>query len=65
MVRTTRVPLGNSAQDFVIVGDTDIDGRVVSPGEQGWYHEWWRALHCLMGKDGLDADMYLQRPSFK
>ena len=63
MVRATRVPLGRAAKRLVQVGDRDIDGNVVQPGQQGWYPKWWIGLHCLCGARGLNVGGYLQRPS--
>ncbi|KAL8637942.1 MAG: hypothetical protein Q9226_009054 [Calogaya cf. arnoldii] len=65
MIRATRIPLGHAAKQWRKVGDTDIDGKVVQPGQEGWYYDWWRGLHCLMGKEGYDAGMYLVRPSWE
>lgn len=36
---------------------------MVTAGEEGWYYKWWGGIHCLMGKEGFDAEMYLIRPS--
>ena len=63
MIRATRMPLGYAAKMWVEVGDTDAEGKVVSKGQEGWYYKWWRGLHCLMGKEGFDAGLYLVRPS--
>lgn len=65
MIRATRMPLGDAAKMWVNIGDTDVEGKVVSKGQEGWYYKWWRGLHCLMGKEGFDAGMYLIRPSFE
>lgn len=65
MVRATRVPLGHAAKEFKKVGDTDIDGNTIAEGQQGWYYLWWTGLHLLCGKEGLDAGMYMVRPSFE
>ena len=63
MPRATRVPLGHAFKEYKKVGDVDIDGVAVT--KAGWYYMWWRGLHCLMGKEGLDADLYQVRPSFE
>lgn len=63
MIRATRVPLGNAYKMRKAVGDVDIDGNVVT--ERVYYYMWWRGLHCMMGKEGLDADLYKIRPSFE
>ncbi|KAL8903311.1 MAG: hypothetical protein Q9171_007447 [Xanthocarpia ochracea] len=65
MIRATRIPLGHAAKCWRRVGATDIDGNVVQSGQEGWYYDWWRGLHCLMGKEGYDAGLYLVRPSFE
>ncbi|KAL8705124.1 MAG: hypothetical protein Q9201_001727 [Fulgogasparrea decipioides] len=65
MVRATRVPLGYAAKEYKNVGDIDIDGNVLAEGQQGWYYLWWAGLHLLCGKEGLDAGMYMVRPSFE
>ena len=65
MVRATRMPLGKAAKMNVEVGDIDIDGNVIEEGNEGFCYKWWRGLHCLMGKEGFDAGMYLIRPSFE
>lgn len=43
----------------------DVDGKIVRLGQEGWYHDWWRGLHCLMGKQGYDEGLYLVRPSWE
>jgi hypothetical protein len=63
MIRATRVPLGHAYKKKMLVGDVDIDGKVVT--EEAYYYMWWRGLHCMMGKEGLDADLYQIRPSFE
>ena len=63
MVRATRVPLGIAAKVFVEAGQKDITGLQVNVGEEGWYYLWWRGLHLLCGKEGLDAGIYRIRPS--
>ncbi|KAL9102859.1 MAG: hypothetical protein Q9163_002040 [Psora crenata] len=65
MVRATRVPLGYAAKKWVKKGDTDVDGNIVAPDKEGYYYLWWRGIHCLMGKEGLDAGLYMIRPSFE
>lgn len=40
MIRATRMPLGYAAKMWVNVGDTDVEGRVVSKGQEGWYYKW-------------------------
>jgi len=63
MVRATRVPLGCAAKRWVDVGESDADENVVGAGQEGYYYQWWRGLHCLMGKEGYDAGQYMIRPS--
>ena len=63
MIRATRIPLGHAAKNLVEVGDTDVDGNAVEAGQEGWYYLWWGGIHCLMGKEGYDAGLYLIRPS--
>ncbi len=65
MIRATRIPLGHAAKSWRQVGEMDIEGRVIQQGHEGWYYDWWRGLHCLMGKEGYDAGLYLVRPSFE
>ncbi|KAL9576408.1 MAG: hypothetical protein Q9212_007124 [Teloschistes hypoglaucus] len=65
MVRATCVPLGHAAKAFKKVGDIDTDGNIIAEGQQGWYYLWWTGLHLLCGKEGLDAGMYMVRPSFE
>ena len=61
MIRATRMPLGHASKTQRAVGETDSNGKVCTEG--GWYYNWWGGLHCLMGKEGLDARMYTIRPS--
>ena len=63
MVKITRAPLGYAAKHYYKAGDTDYDGNILQPGEQGWYYLWLGGLHCLMGKEGWDAGRYLKRPN--
>ncbi|KAL8995827.1 MAG: hypothetical protein Q9169_004517 [Polycauliona sp. 2 TL-2023] len=69
MIRAMRIPLGHASKTWREVGergiDVDSDGnrKAVKQGQQGWYYDWWRGLHCLMGKEGNDAEMYWTRPS--
>ncbi|KAL8839364.1 MAG: hypothetical protein Q9176_004545 [Flavoplaca citrina] len=65
MIRATRMPLGHAAKRWRQVGELDIDGKVIQQGQEGWYYDWWRGLHCLMGKEGYDAGLYLVRPSWE
>ncbi|KAL8899840.1 MAG: hypothetical protein Q9192_001366 [Flavoplaca navasiana] len=65
MIRATRMPLGHAAKRWRQVGELDIDGKAIQPGQEGWYYDWWRGLHCLMGKEGYDAGLYLVRPSWE
>jgi len=57
------MPLGHAYKILVAAGDKDIDGKVVT--ETDYYYQWWRGLHCLMGKEGLDAGLYMVRLSFE
>ena len=63
MIRATRVPLGHAYKKWIEQGLEDVDGNVVT--EAGYYYMWWRGLHCMMGKEGLDAGLYKIRPSFE
>ncbi|KAF6231180.1 hypothetical protein HO173_010680 [Letharia columbiana] len=63
MVRATRVGLGLAAKAYQSEGDVDIDGNVVTKAEEGYYYRWWRDIHCLCGKEGLEAGQYKIRPS--
>ena len=65
MVRTTRVPLGYAEKVWVNAGGKDMNGEEVGVAEAGWYYCWWRGLHLLCGKEGLDAGIYRIRPSFE
>ena len=65
MIRATRMPLGHPAKFWKEEGHVDIDGKIVPVGGAGYYYKWWRGLHCLCGKEGLDRDLYLIRPSFE
>ncbi|KAL9010490.1 MAG: hypothetical protein Q9180_009288, partial [Flavoplaca navasiana] len=65
MIRATRMPLGHAAKRWRQVGESDIDGKAIQQGQEGWYYDWWRGLHCLMGKEGYDAGLYLVRPSWE
>lgn len=44
-------------------GDMDVERVAARAEDEGWFYKWWRGLHCLMGKEGYDAGMYLTRPS--
>lgn len=63
MLRATRIPLGHAAKKLVEVGEIDVAGNAVQAGQEGWYYLWWGGIHCLMGKEGYDAGLYLIRPS--
>lgn len=63
MIRATRMPLGNAAKIWVNAGEADVNGNHLVIGEEGYYYKWWRGLHCLMGKEGMDAGLYRIRPS--
>jgi len=65
MIRATRVPLGNAAKVYVKEGEIDIDGKIVKKHDEGYFYKWWRGIHCLMGQEGLNANLYLIRPSFE
>lgn len=65
MIRATRVPMGAAAKVWVDVGAIDVNGDVLALGEEGYYYEWWRGLHCLCGGEGLNAGIYKIRPSFE
>lgn len=49
------MPLGIAAKVYVNVGKTDLIGKVIENGEEGWYYFWWRGVHLLCGKEGMDA----------
>ena len=63
MVRASRVPLGHAAKVFCKEGDVDLDGHILSKGEEGWYYQWYKGLQLLCGQEGLKAGRYLQRPA--
>ena len=65
MIRATRMPLGHAAKFWKEEGDVDVDGNIVPEGGAGYYYKWWRGLHCLCGKEGLDRNVYRIRPSFE
>ena len=63
-IRATRMPMGLAAKVWRDVGDVDMDGQVVYPGEQGWYYLWWRGIHLLCGEEGWQAGMYRVRATW-
>lgn len=63
MICTSRIPLGLAAKMWVAEGDVDVDGKAAGVGQDGWYYQWWRRLHCLMGEERYEAGLYLTRPS--
>ena len=63
MPRPTRAPLGLAAKVWVSAGEADVEGNVVEEGHQGYYYRWWKGLHCLMGKEGMDSGLFVQRPT--
>lgn len=65
MTRGLRVPLGHAAKVFKDVGQKDVAGNILGEGEQGYYYLWHKGLHLLCGKEGLDAGVYLKRPSLE
>ena len=60
-IRSGRIPLGFAAKHEYKVGDVDFDGNVLQPGEEGWYYLWLGGVHCLMGKEGMDAGRFQMR----
>lgn len=44
-------------------GEKDLDGNVVA--DTRYQYQWWRGVHCPMGKEGLDAGLYTIRPGFE
>lgn len=44
-------------------GEKDLDGNVVA--DTRYHYQWWRDSHCPMGTEGLDAGLYMIRPSFE
>ncbi|MCJ1406684.1 hypothetical protein MMC19_000751 [Ptychographa xylographoides] len=50
-------------KDGTGVGEKDSNSDICAEG--GWYYEWWGGIHCLMGKEGVDAGRYLIRPSYE
>ena len=65
MTRGLRVPLGHAAKVFKNVGDKDLEGHILSEGEEGYYYLWHKGLHLLCGKEGLDGGIYKKRPAFE
>ena len=65
MPRARRIPLGHASKSFRFAGEKDLNGKILTRSQEGWYYDWWRGLHCLMGKEGYDVDHYLVRPSFE
>ena len=63
MIRATRMPLGSAFKKLRKVGEVDLDGKVVE--EEAYYYQWWKGLHCLMGQEGADQDLYMIRPSWE
>ena len=62
MVRSTRIPLGRAARGYFSVGDRDVDGNVLGPGEEGYYYLWQHGIHLLCGDEGWRNDLYRKRP---
>ena len=63
MIRATRMPLGLPFVVDVKMGDLDVDGKpCTSPGK---YYGWWGGIHALVGKEGLEANLYKIRPSWE
>jgi len=54
-----------AAKRFVNLGEMDLEGKVVPPGEEGYYYQWWCGLHILCGQERLAGGMYLIRPSYE
>lgn len=65
MVRATRLPLGYAWKIFVKAGDRDCNGIEADADAAGYYYGWWRGLHPLVGKEGLDARIYQIRPPYE
>ena len=65
MPRAVRMPLGLAAKEYHAAGDVDTHGKVLEQGQQGWFYLWWRGLHMLCGREGLDTGQYMVRPSFE
>lgn len=63
MIRATRAPMGIAAKIWANAGDEDAEGRIIT--NPGWYYLWWRGLHILCGKEGVEAGIYKIRPSFE
>ncbi|MCJ1471979.1 hypothetical protein MMC13_000623 [Lambiella insularis] len=61
IIRAGRVPLGGAYKIYVQAGEVDVDGILCT--DPGWYYGWWRGIHCMMGDEGYQADMYWVRPS--
>ena len=62
MIRGTRVPIGHAAKVWKNEGELDVIGDPVPVDGAGYYYMWWRGIHCLCGKEGLDAGVYKHRP---
>lgn len=65
MPRATRVPLGYAAKMWVSAGQRDVEGKVATKEDEGYYYLWWKGLQVLMGKEGHDAQLYKIRPSWE
>ena len=65
MVRALRNPMGFAYKVQVNEGDRDIDGVATTKQDAGYYYGWWKGLHCLMGKEGLDGGLYRIRPAYE
>ena len=63
MIRGNRVPIGHAAKVWKNEGELDVYGDSVPVDGAGYYYMWWRGIHCLCGKEGLDAGVYKHRPS--
>lgn len=63
MVKSSRMPLGYAAKEFVEAGYVDRNGHVAKAAEEGWYYLWFRGIHMLCGFEGEDS--YQHRPAYE
>ena len=63
--RAIRRPLGNASKIWVNAGDKDLNGKVATITDVGWYYRWWGGIHLLCGDEGFEDGIYLMRPSFE
>ena len=61
----TRYSLGNASKTWRKEGEVDLSNITLIEGDEGYCHDWYAAIHPLMGKEGHMAGLYMVRPSFE